>query len=74
MTLRIFFLSFQTRKGITTVNLREFASNVSDLATQFQTLGKNLSGNDQAKAFVSKGVPLLLILPFIASGQKKVKV
>ena len=61
MTLRIFFLSFQTRKGITTVNLREFARNVSDLATQFQTLGKNLSGNDQDKAFVSKGVPLLLI-------------
>lgn len=41
----------ETRKGITTVNLREFARNVSDLATQFQTLGKNLSGNDQDKAF-----------------------
>lgn len=69
-----FFFSFQTTKGITAVNLTEFANNVSDLATKFQTEGIRLSGNDQAKAFVSKGVPLLLILPFIASGQKKVKV
>ena len=73
MTLSI-FLSFQTTKGITTVDLREFAESVHNLSTQFQTLGKNLSGNDQANAFVSIGVPLLLILPFIASGQKKAKV
>ena len=74
MTLRIFFLSFQTRKGITAVNLTEFADNVTNLATQFETFGNDLSGAEQDEAYVSKGVPLLLILPFIASGQKKVKV
>ena len=71
MTLRIFFLSFQTRKGITAVDLLEFAKNVTKLATQFETYGNNQSGPAQTKAYVSKGVPLLSILPFIASGQEK---
>ena len=66
MTLRFcfflfFFLSFQTRKGITAVNLLEFAKNVSDLATNFQSQG----------AYVSKEAPPLSILPSLLQGMKK---
>ena len=65
MTLRFFFvfvfLSFQTRKGITAVNLTEFAQNVSQLATDFQSVG----------AYVSKEAPPLSILPSLLLGMKK---
>ena len=76
MTLRFcfflfFFLSFQTRKGITAVNLQDFAKNVSELATRFQSLGDNLSGDNQTKAYVSIEAPPLSILPSLLQGMKK---
>jgi len=44
---------FQTKKGITSVNLQAFAQNVSNLATEFQNAAAGLSGGDQDKAYVS---------------------
>lgn len=41
----------ETRKGITAVNLTHFAYNVSELATNFQSLGDKLSGDNQTKAY-----------------------
>ena len=48
------FIVFQTRKGITKVNLEEFAKNVSDLADKFKKTGDKLPpGANQTRAYVS---------------------